>query len=205
MPQEAVPLLKKWLMRSLDAERFAWFNAQSAAVAQDPSEAALDIALGMVPRRLGKGSLDLTESDLQDADAALQGWSPTAWSVSDAARILLLCELPPGKKSFAERFRALCQTADAVELVTLYRGLPLYPAPEALQAIAPPMVDSSSLVGSGANKRPAAAAVLFISPTKAPGSTLIVRAFSSGAEIRSSERSESNIPVSVIEAPVVLV
>ncbi len=134
MPQEAVPLLKKWLMRSLDAERFAWFNAQSAAVAQDPSEAALDIALGMVPRRLGKGSLDLTESDLQDADAALQGWSPAAWSVSDAARILLLCELPPGKKSFAERFRALCQTADAVELVTLYRGLPLYPAPEALQA-----------------------------------------------------------------------
>lgn len=134
MPQAAVQLLRKWLMRRLDAEPSAWFNAQSAAVAQDSSEAALDIALGMVPRRLGKGSLGLTESDLQDADAALQGWSPAAWSVSDAARILLLCELPSGKKSFAERFRALCQTADAVELVTLYRGLPLYPAPEALQA-----------------------------------------------------------------------
>jgi hypothetical protein len=134
MPHEAVPLLKKWLMRRLQAEPSAWFDAQSVAVAKDANEATLDIALGMVPRRLGKGSLNLTASDLQDADAAIKGWSPAAWSVSDAARILLLCELPPGKKSFAERFRALCQTADAAELVTLYRGLPLYPAPEALQA-----------------------------------------------------------------------
>ena len=78
-------------------------------------------------------------------------------------------------------------------------------APEALHAIAPPIVDSSSLVGSGANKRPAAAAVRFICPTKAPGSTLIVRAFSSGAEIPSSPRRERRIPLSVIEAAVVLV
>ena len=137
MPQEAVPLLRKWLMRKLDAEPCAWFNAQSAAVAKDTTEASdatVDIALGLVPRRLGKGSLDLTAADLADADAAIKGWSPGAWSVSDAARIVLLCELPPGKKTFAERFRSLCQTADAAELVTLYRGLPLYPAPDALQA-----------------------------------------------------------------------
>ena len=78
-------------------------------------------------------------------------------------------------------------------------------APDALQAIAPPIVDSSSLVGSGANKRPTAAAVRLISPTSAPGPTFIVFAFASTAETLSSERSERRIPLSVIEAPVVLV
>ena len=137
MPQEAVPLLRKWLIRKLETEPGAWFNAQSAAIANDAgdaNEATLDIALGLVPRRLGKGSLGLTAVDLAEADSAVKGWRPVAWSVSDAARILLLCEMRPGKKTFAERFRSLCQTADAAELVTLYRGLPLYPTPEALQA-----------------------------------------------------------------------
>ena len=53
--------------------------------------------------------------------------------MTDAARILLLAGLPAGGKPFAERFRALCRTADAAELMTLYRGLPLYPDPASLE------------------------------------------------------------------------
>ncbi|MEX0746293.1 MAG: EboA domain-containing protein, partial [Phycisphaeraceae bacterium] len=36
-------------------------------------------------------------------------------------------------KPFAERFRSLCRTADMAELITLYRGLPLYRDPAALE------------------------------------------------------------------------
>ena len=78
-------------------------------------------------------------------------------------------------------------------------------APDALHAIAPPTVDSSSLVGSGANKSPAAAAARLMSPTRAPGPAFIIFAPMSTGEILSSERSERRIPLSVIEAPVVLV
>jgi hypothetical protein len=126
-------LLREWLLRQLDTQGGAWLDAQIAALRQEPSDAALEIALGMVPRRLGKAALSLTDSDLAAAGKALAGWDPRAWSVSDAARILLLSGLPAVGKPFAERFRALCRTADVAELITFYRGLPLYPDPAALE------------------------------------------------------------------------
>jgi hypothetical protein len=120
-------------MRQLDAQGGAWLDAQIAALRQEPSDAALEIALGMVPRRLGKAALALSNADLDAAGKALAGWDPRGWSVTDAARILLLSGLPATGKPFAERFRALCRTADVVELIALYRGLPLYPNPAALE------------------------------------------------------------------------
>jgi hypothetical protein len=126
-------LLREWLLRHLDAQGGAWLDAQIATLTQEPSDAALEIALGMIPRRLGKTALSLTDSDLAAAGKALAGWDPRGWSVSDAARILLLSGLPAAGRPFAERFRALCRTADVAELITLYRGLPLYPDPAALE------------------------------------------------------------------------
>jgi len=126
-------LLRDWLLRQLDAQGGAWLDAQIAALKQEPSDTALEIALGMVPRRLGKAALSLTDSDLAAAGKYVEGWDPRGWSVTDAARILLLSGLPATGKPFAERFRALCRTADVAELITLYRGLPLYPDPAALE------------------------------------------------------------------------
>ena len=133
MSETARTLLRAWLLRQLDAERGAWLDAQSATLARDPSDAALEIALGMVPRKLGKAELSLTDADLAAAGKAIAGWDPRGWSVSDAARILLLSGLPATGKPFAARFRALCRTADVAELTTLYRGLPLYPDPASLE------------------------------------------------------------------------
>ena len=133
MSDAAGNLLRAWLQRQLDAERGAWLDERIAALREDPADAALDITLGMVPRKLGKAALALTADDLAAADKAVGGWDPRGWGVADAARILVLSGLPAGAKSFAERFRALCRTADVAELVTLYRGLPLYPDPAALE------------------------------------------------------------------------
>jgi hypothetical protein len=133
MSDAARKLLRAWLLRQLDAERDAWLEAQIAALRQDPADTALDIALGMIPRRLGKAELALAAADLAAAARAVPGWDPRGWDVSDGARILVLSGLPAGTKPFAGRFRALCRTADVAELVTLYRGLPLYPEPAALE------------------------------------------------------------------------
>lgn len=126
-------LLREWLLRQLEPGRGAWLDAQLASLQEDPSADALGIALGLAPRKLGKSALALGDADLAAAEMALPGWDPRGWSVTDAARILLLCSLPRAGKPFAERFRALCQSADAEELATLYRGLPLYPEPAALE------------------------------------------------------------------------
>jgi hypothetical protein len=133
MSDAARKLLRECLLRQLDAERGAWLDAQIAELRQDPADAALDVALGMIPRRLGKAALALTDADLIAADKAIEGWDPRGWSVTDAARILLLSGLPASGKPFAERFRSLCRMADVAELTTLYRGLPLYPDPAALE------------------------------------------------------------------------
>ena len=133
MSDTARKLLREWVVRQLDAERGAWLDAQIAALAKDASDTALEIALGMVPRKLGKAELALTDADLAAANKATPGWDPRGWSVTDAARILLLSGLPANGKRFAERFRSLCRTADVAELTALYRGLPLYPDPAALE------------------------------------------------------------------------
>ena len=127
MSDTARKLLREWLLRQLGPERGAWLDAQAAALAKDGSDAALEIALGMVPRKLGKDALALTDADLAAANKAISGWDPRGWSVTDAARIYLLSGPLAGGRPFAERFRALCRTADVAELTTLYRGLPLYP------------------------------------------------------------------------------
>ncbi len=126
-------LLREWLLRQLEPERGAWLDAQVAALQQDSSDAALDTALGLVPRKLGKAELALADADLAAARSAIEDWDPRGWSVSDGARILLLAGLPAAGKPFAERFRSLCRTAEAAELITLYRGLPLYPDPASLE------------------------------------------------------------------------
>jgi len=126
-------LLREWLLRQLEPGRGAWLDAQLASLQANPSDETLDIALGMAPRKLGKAALELGDADLAAAAAALPGWDPRGWSVTDAARILLLASLPRAGKPFAQRFRALCQSADVEELATLYRGLPLYPEPAALE------------------------------------------------------------------------
>jgi hypothetical protein len=133
MSDAARKLLRDWLRRQLDDAQNAWLDAQLSALAEDPSDGTLHIALGLVPRRLGKADLGLSQDDFAAANRARPGWNPQGWSLTDAARILLLASLPREGKPFAERFRALCQTADVAEAIALYRGLPLYPGPETLE------------------------------------------------------------------------
>ena len=54
MSSTARALLRDWLRRQLTQEQGAWLDGQDAALQRDPQGAALDIALGMTPRRLGK-------------------------------------------------------------------------------------------------------------------------------------------------------
>ncbi len=128
----ATSLLHDWLLGRLDAPQRTWLNSQIDELASNASAAALHIAFGMVPRRLGKADLALGDADRSAADRALPGWNPQGWSVADGARILLLSHVSRTAPNFAQLFRSLCATADVVELTALYRGLPLYAQGESL-------------------------------------------------------------------------
>ena len=108
-----------------------WVAESLDRLAAGAPERDLHIFLGLAPRRLGKSDMALTEADLAAAEAARPGWRLEGWSTDGAARVLAL--LVHGRnRPFSELFKDLRRTADAAELVALYRGLPLYPDPARL-------------------------------------------------------------------------
>ncbi|MFP5405942.1 MAG: EboA domain-containing protein, partial [Gammaproteobacteria bacterium] len=124
-------LLHTWLRRQLSEEARGWLEEALESLRRSPSDRTLFLALGLVPRRVGKDDLALSPADLQAASAARAGWNPGGWSTDQAARLLLLLsDSADDSGRFAQRLEQLFRTADVGEAITLYRGLPLYPAPE---------------------------------------------------------------------------
>jgi hypothetical protein len=112
-------------------EEAGWVAEGLDRLAAGAPERELHIFLGLAPRRLGKADLALTQADLAAAEAARPGWNAAGWSIDGAARVLALL-VYRRSRPFAEVFKDLRRTADAAELVALYRGLPLYPEAESL-------------------------------------------------------------------------
>jgi hypothetical protein len=112
-------------------EETGWVAEGLNRLAAGAPERELHIFLGLAPRRLGKADLALTQADLAAAEEARPGWNPAGWSIDGAARVLALL-VYRRSRPFAEVFKDLRRTADAAELVALYRGLPLYPEAESL-------------------------------------------------------------------------
>jgi len=125
-------LLQTWLKRQLDEPARIWFEEQMVALSSTASDRTLYLALGLVPRKLGKDDLALQPSDIEQAGAARPGWDPRGLSVDQAARIAILLKAGGEGEVFRDRFVQLCRTADMAEQVAFYRGLPLYPNPELL-------------------------------------------------------------------------
>jgi hypothetical protein len=127
-------LLQRWLEGQLPDPGATWLREQLGTPADEVRDRDLYLALGLVPRRLGKADLELSDADLAAAAQARPGWDPRGWSVDQAARVLILLRAGGTGERFAARFVQLCRTADVAEAIALYRGLPLYPDPELLEA-----------------------------------------------------------------------
>ncbi len=120
-------LLQAWLTRQLPDAPAQWLEEKLAELQASPSDRTLFMAISLVPRKVGKDDLDLSDDDLAAATHARAGWKPVGWSVDQAVRLLLLLSAAGSDEQFAYRLEQLCTTADVGELVTFYRGLPLYP------------------------------------------------------------------------------
>ena len=136
MPMAENPnsLLRTWLTRQVPQAGMAWLHGQLEKLSGTLADRNIHIAFGLIPRRMVRDDLKLTQSDLANAQAARPGWNPQGWSLDEAARVLLLCHVAARYKDFPALFTDLCRTADVQEAVALYKGLPLYPAPKALVA-----------------------------------------------------------------------
>jgi hypothetical protein len=127
-------LLAVWLRRQLPEPARAWLDQQLERLGDEASDRELYVAIGLVPRKLGKADLALLPSDLEQAQVARPGWDPRGWSVDEAARVLVLLASGGRGEKFAGRLRQLCRTGDVAEQSAFYRGLPLYPDPGLIEA-----------------------------------------------------------------------
>ncbi len=123
-------LLSQWLQRQTSAEAFQWLQEQRQKI-ETGNTRALFLSFGMVPRKIGKSDLSLTEEDLQNADQARSRWNPKLWTVDQAGRALLVLSIPQeDEKAFLDSLDKLFQAGDVGELVALYQMLPILPRPE---------------------------------------------------------------------------
>lgn len=109
-----------------------WVTETLEALQGQALERDLHVFLGLAPRRLGKNDLRISAEQASIVDERFPGWRLDHWSVDGAARVAALASFNR-KRPFAELFKDLRRTADAAELIALYRGLPFYPDPEALE------------------------------------------------------------------------
>ena len=130
MTDTPADLLERWTLAQAGPAA-GWLESQLDTLGQSDRERDLHIFLGFAPRKLGKADLSLTDADRAAAETARPGWRPDGWSIDGAARVLGLLRFQPARP-FAQMFKDLRRTSDVAEMVALYRGLPLYPAPETL-------------------------------------------------------------------------
>lgn len=133
-------LADTWISRVSDDPGLAWFRGAVEEVSRASSDRALGMAIGLAPRRLGKGGLSLGADDLARAVALRNGLDPGGWSVDQLARIALMVASYRDDAGFAERLDRLCVTAEINELIALCLGFAIYPAtaliePRAREAI----------------------------------------------------------------------
>jgi hypothetical protein len=120
-------VLQQWLAQRLEAPAAAWLNDAVASLQGGGSDRDLYRSVSLVSRKLGKAPLRPSMQELAQAAAARPGWDARAWTIDQAARVLLLLATGFDGERFVQRLDQLCATADVDELVAFYRGLPLYP------------------------------------------------------------------------------
>ena len=124
-------LLETWVSSRCPAAAATWFAEQLGKLRAKPDDKTVYLALGYATRRMGKTDLMLDATDLASASTAREGWDPSDWSVDQAARLaFILAGYDADASRFRDRLEQLFRTADVGELITFYRGLPLYPEPK---------------------------------------------------------------------------
>ncbi|HHP7232843.1 MAG TPA: EboA family metabolite traffic protein [Xenococcaceae cyanobacterium] len=125
-------LLGSWLIKQVEPKDFTWLQQQQQKLASGAAPRVFFTAFSAVPRYLGKQQLQLSSTEIQQAQAKCLGWLPQFWRSDQAARCLLVLSLAQAisEAQYLKTLKKVFVTADVEELVALYQMLPLLPYPE---------------------------------------------------------------------------
>ena len=128
----SLDLLSSWVIARVPDNAARWFDEQRKRLASKPTEKDVYLALGYATRRLGKSDLDLSPRGSCRCRGGAARLGPERLERrSGGADCLRLGEFRRRCQAVPARLEQLFRTADIGELITFYRGLPLYPGAEA--------------------------------------------------------------------------
>ncbi len=120
-------LIHSWISTRVDPTAFNWINDRIRLVSKGDQK-ALFLAFGLVPRKVGKADLTLTEVDRNAAEALRPGWAPVGWSIDQLVRTLFVLTYPAADPAaYHKTLDLMFATGEVGELVALYQALPLLP------------------------------------------------------------------------------
>lgn len=122
-------LVREWIVARVDSVALAWLD-ERASMIQTGDRKTLFLGFGMVPRKVGKADVTLSDAELAQAEAARLGWNPRGWSLDQLARTFLVLSFPSDDADqYVKTLDQLFQAGEVGELVALYQALPLLPNP----------------------------------------------------------------------------
>ncbi|MBS0202439.1 MAG: EboA domain-containing protein [Planctomycetes bacterium] len=134
MTESAGPLtalIRSWIVSRVDSAALAWVDDRTRAV-KSGDKKLLFIAFGLVPRKVGKADLALTESEREAAESVRSGWNPSQWSLDQLVRTYFVLNFPvQDVDAYVKTLDLMFSTGEVGELVALYQVLPLLPNPSA--------------------------------------------------------------------------
>lgn len=124
-------LIRSWIASRVGDAAMAWINDRANAIATGDKK-ALFLAFGLVPRKVGKAELALSEAERNAAEKYRPGWNPSGWSVDQLVRTFFVLTYPASDiAAFVQTLDLMFSTGEVGELVALYQSLPLLPNPPA--------------------------------------------------------------------------
>ncbi len=121
--------VREWIAARIDSLSLTWLDERATAI-QTRDRKALFLGFGMVPRKVGKADVTLSDAELAQAEATRPGWNPRGWSLDQLARTFLVLSFPSEDAAlYVQTLDQLFQAGEVGELVALYQALPLLPNP----------------------------------------------------------------------------
>jgi hypothetical protein len=144
-PAVVMAFLRQALAQVLPVAAVEWLDDITARAQTQLDQRRLDIALGMVGRKIGRADLTPSTDDIAAAEKLRPRWQPQHWGTDEAARVLLLLSTYRGDdKAFAARVDRLCATGELTEHVAYLKGFAVFPAATHLHDRAREAVRSST-------------------------------------------------------------
>ena len=135
--QAVLAHLSHWIKARTEPAEFDWLKTRLQQLKTDYSDRDLYITLGLIPRKLKRDDLTLSEIEIKSAQRDCgRNWNPSDWSIDAAARCLVICTLQQlHPEQFEDRFAELCKTAELNEAIAFYRCTAVLPKGDTLDSV----------------------------------------------------------------------